>query len=404
MPPAMRFDRRLVAGHQQQDARRQHLGLAQYRAPVLGGHQPAEQILPGIALALGQQLEEVLRELEHRLAPGGDDLLGEQEVRVEAPGQGVGPPLEPVLVLHGHAEQVADDPHGQRVGEGLEQVDLVLLQGVVEQLVDHLLGATAKRLDHLGGEGLGYQAAQPGVVGRVPEEERPHLQHGRGHRVVLGQRGPEALGHPLDGHVQAVRAGPTVAEDGQAVLGGGSPPRSPSRCGGSGHAPAGRRRAGRGRSTRRDRRGRRPGGRRTVPAQRDGWDRGGPGRSSRRSPSPSVPGRRPGATPGHRGRPRAGAWSRDVGEECRHRALSVAGILPTVGRFPAKGRPMAQPVLLITGTSSGIGLATAVAAAGAGYRTVATLRNPDRGGALRSAAVGGRGGTRHPDPRRDRRR
>jgi NAD(P)-dependent dehydrogenase (short-subunit alcohol dehydrogenase family) len=48
---------------------------------------------------------------------------------------------------------------------------------------------------------------------------------------------------------------------------------------------------------------------------------------------------------------------------------------------------MAQPVLLVTGTSSGIGLATAVAAAGAGYRTVATLRNPAGDGALRSAAA-----------------
>jgi len=48
---------------------------------------------------------------------------------------------------------------------------------------------------------------------------------------------------------------------------------------------------------------------------------------------------------------------------------------------------MAPPVLLVTGTSSGIGLATAVAAAGAGYRTVATLRNPAGGEALRSAAA-----------------
>ncbi len=47
---------------------------------------------------------------------------------------------------------------------------------------------------------------------------------------------------------------------------------------------------------------------------------------------------------------------------------------------------MAPPVLLVTGTSSGIGLATAVAAAGAGYRTVATLRSPAGGDALRSAA------------------
>ncbi len=48
---------------------------------------------------------------------------------------------------------------------------------------------------------------------------------------------------------------------------------------------------------------------------------------------------------------------------------------------------MPDPVLLITGTSSGIGLSTAVAAAGAGYRTVATLRNPDTGGALAGAAA-----------------
>lgn len=43
-------------------------------------------------------------------------------------------------------------------------------------------------------------------------------------------------------------------------------------------------------------------------------------------------------------------------------------------------------VVLITGTSSGIGLAAAVAAARAGWRVVATLRDPGRSGALRKAA------------------
>lgn len=42
--------------------------------------------------------------------------------------------------------------------------------------------------------------------------------------------------------------------------------------------------------------------------------------------------------------------------------------------------------VLITGTSSGIGLHTAVAAASAGWTVVATLRDPNRGGALRAAA------------------
>lgn len=44
-------------------------------------------------------------------------------------------------------------------------------------------------------------------------------------------------------------------------------------------------------------------------------------------------------------------------------------------------------VVLITGTSSGIGLAAAVAAARAGWRTVATLRDPRRADALRKAAA-----------------
>ncbi|MEU6775153.1 SDR family NAD(P)-dependent oxidoreductase [Streptomyces sp. NPDC046759] len=43
--------------------------------------------------------------------------------------------------------------------------------------------------------------------------------------------------------------------------------------------------------------------------------------------------------------------------------------------------------VLITGTSSGIGLAAAVAAARAGWRTVATLRDTTRAGALRKAAA-----------------
>ena len=45
--------------------------------------------------------------------------------------------------------------------------------------------------------------------------------------------------------------------------------------------------------------------------------------------------------------------------------------------------------LLITGTSSGIGLATAVAAAQAGWHTVATMRDPSRAAALIEAADAG---------------
>lgn len=51
---------------------------------------------------------------------------------------------------------------------------------------------------------------------------------------------------------------------------------------------------------------------------------------------------------------------------------------------PAAGT---RGTVLVTGTSSGIGLATAVAAARAGWTVVATLRSPGRAGALREAAA-----------------
>jgi len=47
-----------------------------------------------------------------------------------------------------------------------------------------------------------------------------------------------------------------------------------------------------------------------------------------------------------------------------------------------------SPVALITGTSSGIGLSSAIAAAEHGFTTVATLRDPGRDVALRAAAEG----------------
>ncbi len=47
---------------------------------------------------------------------------------------------------------------------------------------------------------------------------------------------------------------------------------------------------------------------------------------------------------------------------------------------------MVQPIVLITGTSTGIGLATSVAAARAGFRVVATMRDTAKAGLLHGAA------------------
>ncbi|MFC9293787.1 SDR family oxidoreductase [Streptomyces sp. NPDC057011] len=54
---------------------------------------------------------------------------------------------------------------------------------------------------------------------------------------------------------------------------------------------------------------------------------------------------------------------------------------------PGTATPASARTVLITGTSSGIGLAAAVAAARAGWRTIATLRDTGRADALRKAAA-----------------
>ncbi|WP_051807010.1 SDR family NAD(P)-dependent oxidoreductase [Streptomyces sp. NRRL F-2664] len=61
--------------------------------------------------------------------------------------------------------------------------------------------------------------------------------------------------------------------------------------------------------------------------------------------------------------------------------------MSTLPTAPAPTVDASLPTVLITGTSSGIGLAAAVAAARAGWRTVATLRDTGRAGALREAAA-----------------
>lgn len=53
--------------------------------------------------------------------------------------------------------------------------------------------------------------------------------------------------------------------------------------------------------------------------------------------------------------------------------------------------------ILITGTSSGIGLATAIALGRSGHTVMATMRNPDRGSALREVVEKGTPADHNPE-------
>lgn len=68
-------------------------------------------------------------------------------------------------------------------------------------------------------------------------------------------------------------------------------------------------------------------------------------------------------------------------------AVSPTTVSPTTGSTTAARERPDGAVLLVTGTSSGIGLSTAVAAAAAGWTTVATMRDTGRADALLAAAA-----------------
>ena len=189
-------DRGLVTGHEEEDARGQQLAFAEHAALVLGSHQAAQQVVARD----GPAARPAARRSTGRTA-GRPSLRASMTSSVRRKsgsrpaGQRVRPLLEALLVGHGNAQEIADDPDGQRVGEGLDEIDLAGLEGGIEQLVDDLLGAVAQRLDHPGRERLGDESPQPGVVRWVAEEEGAHLPHGllpsRSCRV--GRRNPAGM-------------------------------------------------------------------------------------------------------------------------------------------------------------------------------------------------------------------
>ena len=88
----------------------------------------------------------------------------------------------------GNAQHVADHDHRQAVREVAHHVHLALVGDAIELLVDQRPDARPHVGDAAGGEGLGHQAAQPRVVGRILH------QHGVGEagdrRLVHAGRSP----------------------------------------------------------------------------------------------------------------------------------------------------------------------------------------------------------------------
>lgn len=93
----------------------------------------------------------------------------------------------------GHTDQFADECHGQREGEVLDQVGgRPGLRHPVEQLVGDRAGTVAQELDTASGELLAQQGAHPGVVRGVDGDEAPAA--GARHRTDPGLVAADGLG------------------------------------------------------------------------------------------------------------------------------------------------------------------------------------------------------------------
>ena len=193
---ADQVDRGLMAGDEQEDARGEQLVLAQRVARFLGGDEAREHVVPRRGPALGDEPAEVLGEG----AAAGEALLGHLRVRRQQDGvetaRDVHPPrLEALVVLDGDAEHLADDGHGQRIRELLDQVHRPRALDSREQAVDDLLDVRPESLDHARGERLADEAPQPRVVRGVAIQHRQPDAGRDGHAEARRhERGDRLLG------------------------------------------------------------------------------------------------------------------------------------------------------------------------------------------------------------------
>ena len=191
------IDRRLVTGHQQQDAGREQLLLVQLVTRLLGGDERRQQVAARRGAALGDEAPEVVGEGATRRHAALTHLgVRRQQDRVEAARDVETPALEALVVRHRDAQHLADHDDRQRIGELLDQIHRVVVVHLRQEAIDDLLDVRPEHLHHARGEGLAHETAQPGVIGRIavqhrqPESGRngrPEAGRHKGRQRLLGQ-------------------------------------------------------------------------------------------------------------------------------------------------------------------------------------------------------------------------
>jgi len=210
-PVADQVGRGLVAGAEQQaDIGAQFLGR-QPVARLLGPHQLGGEVVLRLAAAQVAELPEI--DARHLgVEVGLVDLLAGHRHRLEDAAVDVAAGQERRAVVLGDAQHVADHDHRQAMGKIAHDVHLALGGHAIELLLDDLPDTRPHVGDAAGGEGLGHQAAQAGVVGRIEH------QHG------LGEVGYHRLVHPVlaitahDGAGEVLAEAPVAQREGHVVV------------------------------------------------------------------------------------------------------------------------------------------------------------------------------------------
>ncbi len=161
---ADQVDRRLVARDQQDEGHAAQFARGEPVAVLGGGAHEITQQVAGRARAplVLDQLGEV------RGKPCEGVVLGLRAARCHRLR---GHAAELRAVQLGHAQQLADHRDRQRVREGVHQVGPAARQHRVEQFVGDLLDPRLQFLHAARGEGARDQRAQPGVLGRVGDQQ-----------------------------------------------------------------------------------------------------------------------------------------------------------------------------------------------------------------------------------------
>ena len=198
--------RGLVAGVEQEDAVVQQLGFAQALAVLFTENEAREHVDVRITRtlpALHDQLAEIREHFGHRGVASFRGLRTHHGFECTEDRQR--PRAQRAAFRAWHVEQIADDLHRDRAGEGIDQVGLGLRADRVEQPFHQGRETGLHRGDVARRERTGDETPHPRVIRRIVEDEAGGVMLEQRRRAVLRREllplvGAEELRFLVDGN------------------------------------------------------------------------------------------------------------------------------------------------------------------------------------------------------------